>query len=90
MFIQYFWKCSIQRIYMNFLFQNGYISIILNGNKEVKCMYELLLLTLFRFKERIRNLNNEISDLQKSKRHIENESFHQFLTENSSLNQPKI
>lgn len=75
---------------MKFLFQNGYISIILNGNKEVKCMYELLLLTLFRFKERIRNLNNEISDLQKSKRHIENESFHQFLTENSSLNQPKI
>lgn len=75
---------------MKFLFQNGYISIILNGNKEVKCMYKLLLLTLFRSKERIRNLNNEISDLQKSKRHIENESFHQFLTENSSLNQPKI
>lgn len=53
-------------------------------------MYELLLLTLFRSKERIRNLNNEISDLQKSKRHTEKESFHQFLTENSSLNQPKI
>lgn len=40
---------------------------------------------LFRSEKQIRNLNNEISDIQKSKRHTVNESLQQLLTENSSL-----
>lgn len=40
---------------------------------------------LFRSEEQLRNISNEISDIQKLKRHTENESLQQLLTENLSL-----
>lgn len=40
---------------------------------------------MFRSEERIRNLNNEIRDIQKTKKHTVNESFQHLLTENASL-----